>query len=189
MNRNPHCTFCSLSKTCYTVCLWGNGTLYDNPIMFVGEAPGATEDKIQIPFVGNSGRILQKLIKDELKLSRNLVYITNVVKCRPPENRAPTIREIKACRPYFLQEVYNVRPRLIVTLGITAHRTLFPELYQSHEPIQMNVIRAYPKMFFSFRDKNIRVFSTYHPAAVLYSPNLREELKNDFKKIKELAHV
>jgi len=187
MSRNSNCKLCKLSRGCKTVCLWGDGTRYDNPIMFIGEAPGANEDATGIPFIGASGKILNKMIRDILKLERNKVYITNTVKCRPPSNRTPVIEEIKSCREYLHQEINSVKPRLIVTLGITAHRSLFYNIYQPTDIVRMETVRSYKRMSFGVR--NVKVFSTYHPAAVIYNPNLRTEFEQDFLKIKELANV
>ena len=113
------CHLCDLSKTRQKV-VFGEG----NPsaeIMFVGEAPGASEDSTGKPFVGRSGELLTKMIENVLLVSRNDVYITNIVKCRPPGNREPTPSEAYTCKPYLLKQIELIKPKLIVALGGTAY--------------------------------------------------------------------
>ena len=122
---NPSCTLCGLHATASTVCMQGEGP--SNPddvqVLIIGEAPGANEDRRGVPFIGESGQILRN------ELQRNglsdKTYITNVVKCRPPQNRTPTAAEIKACKPYLEEELSTLYPQFVVTAGVPATKTLF----------------------------------------------------------------
>src|SRR5512137_1570400 len=106
--RNANCTLCPLHEEAKTVCLLGDGPV-PSKIMLVGEAPGAREDDIERPFAGVAGQYLDRIL-DEVGLSRADVYITNAAKCRPPQNRTPTPREIKSCQPYLDRELAVVDP-------------------------------------------------------------------------------
>ena len=90
--------------------------------MFIGEAPGAEEDRLGVPFVGRSGKLLDNLLLEEMNMDRSACYISNVVKCRPPENRDPKSEEIESCRPYLETQLEIIKPRVIVTLGNFATR-------------------------------------------------------------------
>lgn len=166
------CT-CTLRKTARQG-VPGNG----NPnatIVFIGEAPGKKEDETGIPFVGSAGRFLDEMLAS-IKMARSDIYITNVVKYRPPENRDPTIEEKEACREWLHQELSCIKPKLIVFLGRHSMNDFFPEL---------RISDTHGKLI----HKNIPGIETnyflplYHPAAALYNGGLREELKRDFKKI------
>jgi uracil-DNA glycosylase len=109
------CTKCRLAESRRSV-VFGMGDTAA-PLMFIGEGPGAEEDRQGLPFVGRSGQLLDRLIHEELGTSRDRVYICNVVKCRPPENRDPKPDEIDACRPYLQEQLDLIRPLVVVTLG------------------------------------------------------------------------
>ena len=111
------CDSCALHST-RTIAVPGEGSI-DTPVMFVGEGPGADEDASGHPFVGRAGELLTKIL-ESVKLSREDVYITNIVKCRPPKNRVPLPEEKNACTPYLLAQIAIIKPRLIVPLGATA---------------------------------------------------------------------
>ncbi len=138
-------------------------------IVFIGEAPGAQEDKHGRPFVGNSGTLLTELLAT-IGLSRDNVYITNVVKFRPPENRDPTKKEIEACMPFLRDELAIIKPNVIVPLGRHA---------LAHFAKDVTIGEAHGRPLPSAED--YAVFPMYHPAAALHNPGLRQTLKDDFR--------
>lgn len=144
-------------------------------IMVVGEAPGADEDRTGRPFVGAAGRLLTEALA-RLGVSRGDVYITNVVKCRPPNNRTPTREEVEACLPYLLRQIELLRPRRIVALGLTSAKTLLSLVGKRVEKIGDVRGRC-------FRGRvagvEVEICATYHPAAVLRNPRLKEEFMGD----------
>ena len=149
------CTRCPLSAGRTTV-VFGTGDPAAD-LMFVGEGPGAEEDRQGLPFVGRSGKLLDELLAQEVGLPRSAVYIANVVKCRPPENRDPEPEEIAACRPYLQRQVELVAPRVLVTLGNFATKLLL----DTKDGITKLRGRRY-----AWRDGVVLV-PTYHPAALL----------------------
>ncbi len=141
-------------------------------ILFIGEAPGRNEDLQGRPFVGAAGKLLDELLKT-IDLTRGEVYVTNVVKYRPPQNREPNIEEKKACRVWLNSELLFVKPKVIVTLGRHALTKFIPDAKISTDHGN------------SFQHPTgIPVFAIYHPAAALYNPNLKETMVKDFKKLK-----
>ncbi len=174
------CTRCSLHRT-RTNPVPGEGPL-DSELMFVGEAPGRNEDLEGRPFVGQAGKILTAML-NRIGLSRSQVYITNVVKCRPPGNRDPKPEEIRACLPYLIRQIKLIKPRIIVTLGRHAGKTLY-ELAGLHWP---GMSRAHGVARNAVIDGlQVILFSTYHPAAALYKPDIRKVLESDFDKLRDL---
>jgi len=152
---------------------------YDAEVMFVGEAPGYWEDQKGLPFVGRAGKVLDELLAG-IGLERDEVYITNVVKCRPPNNRDPTEEEIRACSPYLDMQIDIIRPRVIVPLGRHSMRYILGKFGFPVEPISRLHGRAFEaRTLFG----KVTVVPTYHPAAALYRPPLMEELKKDFARI------
>jgi DNA polymerase len=145
----------------------------DADIMFIGEGPGFHEDRQGRPFVGAAGNYLEELL-EEINLKREEVYITNVVKCRPPGNRDPQPAEIDACRPYLDQQIVLIRPRLIVTLGRFSMQRYFPGASISR-------IHGQPK-----RVGNVIYYPMFHPAAALHQPRWRSLLEEDILKIPDL---
>lgn len=137
-------------------------------IVFIGEAPGEQEDKQGKPFVGNAGKLLSELL-GTIGLQREDVYITNVVKFRPPENRDPTPEEKEACLPFLLLELSIIRPKILVPLGRHALGHFFPK---------MTISDAHGKP--QKLTDELTVFPIYHPAAALHNPGLRQALKDDF---------
>jgi DNA polymerase len=117
------CTACKLAGLGRTQVVFGMGDP-TAPLMFVGEGPGAEEDRQGLPFVGRSGKLLDQLLYEELGITRDRVYIANVVKCRPPGNRDPEPDEIAACRPYLERQIELIRPEVVVTLGKFAAQLL-----------------------------------------------------------------
>lgn len=140
-------------------------------LVFVGEAPGAEEDEKGRPFVGRAGELLTKIIR-AMGLSRQEVYITNVVKCRPPNNRNPKPEEVKACMPYLLRQIELIRPRLICALGTVAAQSILGK----QEPITS--LRRH------FHDwKGIKVMATFHPAFLLRNPSYKRLAWEDIRKL------
>jgi uracil-DNA glycosylase family 4 len=168
-----NCTLCDLSKT-RTKVVFGEG----NPnakIMFIGEGPGAEEDKAGRPFIGRAGKLLTKIILNVLELTREDVYITNIVKCRPPNNRVPTIEEALKCKPYLTKQIDIINPDILVCLGKTA----FMYLMDSNLPISK--VRG---QIFEYKGK--KVIPTFHPSFLLRNPSAKQEAYKDFLLIKSL---
>lgn len=169
------CTLCRLHEG-RTNAVPGAGSL-DAEIMFIGEGPGFNEDKQGLPFVGASGNYLTQMLT-KIGLSRGEVFITNVVKCRPPENRDPMQDEIDACKPYLDAQIEQIDPLVIVTLGRYSMARYFPggKITKIHGQPKFEGGRAYYPLF--------------HPAAVLRNPNMQTDYEADFQKLHEvLAQV
>ncbi|MCE4625143.1 MAG: uracil-DNA glycosylase [Desulfurococcales archaeon] len=174
------CTKCRLHATRKNP-VPGEGSL-EAEVMFVGEAPGRREDELGRPFVGMAGNLLTALLR-EIGLSREEVYITNIVKCRPPGNRDPRDDEIAACLPYLIEQIKIIGPKILVTLGRHAGRTIYglaglkwPGMSKAHGA----AVRA------TVAGVSLTIFSTYHPAAALYNKGLRTVLQEDFRRLKSL---
>lgn len=165
------CPKCRLCKT-RTNAVPGDGDRCAD-IMFVGEGPGKQEDLKGVPFVGAAGKFLDELL-DSIGLNREDVYITNVVKCRPPGNRDPRDDEIDACLPYLRAQTKLIKPRLICTLGNAAGRTLVKKGL---------AISKYHGKF--IKKKGYTFCLLYHPAAALYNNNLKDVLRADFQRLKK----
>jgi uracil-DNA glycosylase family 4 len=148
------CARCALAAG-RTQVVWGMGNA-DADLMFVGEGPGAEEDKQGLPFVGRSGKLLDRLMLEEIGITRDECYIANVVMCRPPGNRDPKPDEIAACRPWLDEKIDLIRPRVVVTLGRFAAQVLL----ETNEGITRLRGRSYPF-------KHGILIPTFHPAAVL----------------------
>lgn len=164
---------CTLRDTA-TQAVPGDGNP-DADILFIGEAPGKNEDQEGRPFVGAAGKFLAEMLAS-INLKREDVFITNVVKYRPPENRDPLPEEIEACREWLVEQVKIIDPMLIVTLGRHALENFLPgkKISEVHG-------QAFRR---EFDDMGARVFfALYHPAAALYNGGMRDTLKDDFKKI------
>lgn len=140
-------------------------------IMFVGEAPGATEDETGITFVGRAGKLLDKLLMD-INLSRDDVFIANVLKCRPPRNRDPLPDEIATCEPYLHKQISLIKPKVIIALGRIAGKTLIKK------ELSLGSMRGN-----IYKYQNVDLYVTYHPAAILRNPNWKESITSDFKMI------
>lgn len=165
------CTQCNLRSGCRGV-VFGEGNPL-SPIMFVGEGPGQTEDELGRPFVGKAGQLLDKIL-EAAGLPRETVYITNVVKCRPPGNRTPTMPEMQACLPWLREQFSIIRPKFMILLGLAAtHGVLSPDLKMGQSHGQW------------FERGQIKMMPTYHPAAILRNPILRRPAWEDFQAIKK----
>lgn len=152
----------------------GEGS-YKAEIMFIGEGPGRDEDIQGRPFVGAAGKLLTKLI-ESIGLSRDEVFIANVVKCRPPENRDPLPEEVSACWPYLEQQIKIIKPLLIVTLGRHSMGRFLSGL-------KISEVHGMPKRTKGFWGEKQVYLPLYHPAVALYDPRKKETLLEDFKKI------
>ena len=165
------CQKCELCKT-RTNAVPGKGR-FDADVMFVGEAPGRNEDNHGEPFVGAAGKRLDMILEDT-EINREEVYITNIVKCRPPNNRVPSKKEEEACNGFINQEIEIINPKIICVMGNTAYGTLLggKEITKNHGKIVKKEGRDF--------------FVTFHPAATIYNQKLVDELKKDFKKLAQL---
>ncbi len=144
-------------------------------ILFIGEAPGKKEDETGIPFVGAAGKFLNEMLSS-INLKREDVYITNIIKCRPPENRDPLPEEIEEFLPWLYAQIDLIKPKIVVTLGRHSLSTLIPN--QKISIVHGTILRKnIPNLDL------ISVFALYHPAAALYNGSLRKVLIEDFKKI------
>jgi DNA polymerase len=146
-------------------------------VMFVGEGPGEKEDREGRPFVGAAGRLLTELL-GSVGLDRSQVFITNIVKCRPPNNRAPRQGEIDACNPYLEEQVRLVGPRILCPLGTPAIRTLMGAEYSAGQ------VHGKP-----VRVKERIILPLYHPAAALYDSSLKDVMFRDFSTLKKLIQA
>jgi DNA polymerase len=165
------CTKCILSQG-RTHAVPGEGP-EDSAIMFIGEAPGFHEDRQGRPFVGAAGKYLEELLEG-IGLKRDQVYITNVIKCRPPGNRDPELDEIATCKPYLDRQIDLIRPRVIVTLGRFSMQRYFPNASISR-------VHGQPK-----RVGSVIYYPMFHPAAALHQPRWRSMVEEDIRKIPEL---
>lgn len=172
-DRVRNCRDCSLCKG-RTQAVPGDGS-YEAKLMFIGEGPGQAEDLQGKPFVGAAGKFLAKMLAD-IGLRREDVYITNVVKCRPPDNRDPLQVEVDACFKYLDEQFKVIRPRVIVTLGRHSMARFLPGFRISDIHGQAKRVSGI------FSEKQV-IFPLYHPAAALYNPNLRETLMADMRKL------
>jgi len=175
-----NCKKCDLCKT-RTNPVIGEGSL-NAEIIFVGEAPGFNEDKQGRPFVGQAGKILDELL-ESIKLKREEVYIANILKCRPPNNRNPTQEEIKSCTNYLNRQIEIIKPKIICCLGNFATDFIMKKFglkdrVQGISKIHGDVFTA------STLNGVIKIIPLYHPAVATYNFNMLETLKKDFKKIK-----
>ena len=163
------CTRCRLAGTRTNV-VFGVGSPTAD-LMFVGEAPGRDEDERGEPFVGRAGQLLTDIIK-AMKLTRDDVYIANVIKCRPPENRNPEPDELDACRPFIRRQVELIQPKVIVTLGRFGLQSLTEKGYG------ISAVRG------QWLDYNgIKLMPTYHPAYLLRNPAAKKDVWQDMKKV------
>ena len=170
------CTGCRLAQG-RTQVVFGSG----NPradLMFVGEAPGFHEDKQGVPFVGQAGKLLEKLLAG-IGLSRQDVYIANVLKCRPPGNRDPQPDEIEACEPHLFRQIELIEPAVIATLGNFATKLL------SGRPLGITRVHGQEQPT-TIAGRSVLLYPIYHPAAALYTPAMLEVLESDFARIPQL---
>jgi uracil-DNA glycosylase family 4 len=167
------CELCPLSEGRTTV-VFGAGNA-DADLMFVGEAPGAEEDRQGLPFVGRAGGLLTELLGG-IELQREDVFIANVLKCRPPGNRDPQPDEIESCRPYLERQVDLIEPRVIATLGNFATKLL------TGSRVGITRVRGTPQVR-RVGDRSVFLMPLLHPAAALRTPSLVDTLREDFAKL------
>jgi len=167
------CTRCKLHRMGRRQVVFGVGNP-DADLMFVGEAPGADEDIQGIPFVGRAGQLLTKMIQ-AIQLERDQVYIANVIKCRPPDNRNPEPDEIDTCQPFLFRQIEAVRPKVIVALGSFAAKTLL----KTQDSISRLRGRVYDF-------QGAKLIPTFHPSYLLRSPQFKREAWEDLKKARAL---
>ncbi len=171
------CTRCpELAATRKTV-VFGAGNA-DAELMFIGEAPGASEDEQGVPFVGRAGKLLETLL-EEIGLSRAEVFIANTLKCRPPGNRDPLPIELDNCREYLLRQVELIEPAVICTLGNFSTKLL------RRDPTGITRLHGQPEVLV-LGARAVRLYPIYHPAAALYTPRMLETLREDFTRLPEL---
>jgi DNA polymerase len=170
------CTRCPLHQTRTSV-VFGAGNA-NSDLMFVGEAPGANEDRMGLPFVGQAGKLLDKLL-EEIGMQRRDVWICNVLKCRPPDNRDPHPNEIEACQDYLRHQVELIEPTVICTLGNFSTKLLRRDttgISRLHGREEVRVVGS----------RAVRLYPLYHPAAALYTPSMLETLRADFHRLPDL---
>jgi uracil-DNA glycosylase family 4 len=170
------CTRCPLSETRTNV-VFGSGNA-DANLMFVGEAPGAEEDRQGLPFVGRAGALLTELL-ESIGMTRQEVWITNVLRCRPPGNRDPQPIEIESCQPYTYRQVELIEPRVVATLGNFATKLL------TGSRMGITKVRGTPQLR-QVGDRTVFLMPLLHPAAALRTPSLVDTLREDFAKLPEL---
>ncbi|HEX6666814.1 MAG TPA: uracil-DNA glycosylase [Solirubrobacterales bacterium] len=167
------CTKCPLHET-RTKTVFGAGNA-DADLMFVGEAPGAEEDRQGLPFVGRAGQLLNQLL-EEIGLARDDVFIANVLKSRPPGNRDPQPEEIAACEPYLFEQVRLIEPTVVCTLGNFATKLL------TGSPVGITKVRGTPQLH-ELGGRSVFLLPLLHPAAALRTPAMKETLRGDFATI------
>lgn len=170
------CTLCPLARTRTNV-VFGAGDA-NADLMFIGEAPGAEEDRQGLPFVGRAGGLLNELLGG-VGLSRDEVFVANVLKCRPPGNRDPEPIEIETCRPYLLSQVELIQPRVIATLGNFATKLI------TGNQTGITKVRGAPQVH-TLGQRTLQVFPILHPAAILRNPGQRPLMDDDFAALGKL---
>ena len=168
-----NCNLCDLSKS-RKCTVFGEGNL-DAQIMFVGEGPGAMEDESGRPFVGKAGQLLSKIIETTLLLKREDVYIANIVKCRPPNNRVPTPAEADKCLPFLLKQIEFIKPKIIISLGSTSYR------YLSKDQSSISRVRG---EIINFGDGVL--MPTFHPSYLLRNPSAKKFVFADMLKVRSM---
>ncbi len=183
MPANSACRRCALHETTGTVCIWGVGPKHAE-IMLIGEAPGAEEERDREPFVGASGKVVNTQLA-RAGIKREDVWITNIVKCRPPGNRDPEQNEVGACLPYLLEEIAAVKPKVIVLVGLQAVKALTSETTLARARGKLLEPKA------KIRIGDAKMIATYHPAGAMYQGSKRQvifdSIKEDFGYAKNLA--
>src|SRR6187401_3116197 len=170
------CTRCALAQG-RTQVVFGSGSP-DADLMFVGEAPGFHEDQQGIPFVGQAGKLLDKLLGG-IGMTRADVFVANVLKCRPPGNRDPLPEEIAACEPHLFRQIELIEPKVVATLGNFATKLL------SGKPAGITRVHGYEQEV-ALGSRTVRLYPLFHPAAALYTPSMLKVLEQDFARIPEI---
>jgi len=179
-----NCKKCELYKT-RTLPVIGQGN-HNAQIMFIGEAPGANEDKTGVPFCGRSGQVLNLLLAS-VAIRRDNVYIANILKDRPPQNRQPAVDEILACTPYLLRQIDIIEPTVIGTLGNYATHFILEQFGVAESQLGISQLRGKKFAVKSKQTgKSYTVVPLYHPAVAVYNSHMFDDLKKDFQVIKEV---
>ncbi len=172
------CTKCPQLAATRTTVVFGSGNA-DADLMFVGEAPGANEDKQGVPFVGQAGKLLDRLL-GEIGLAREDVFVVNTLKCRPPGNRDPLPQEIDNCQDYLFRQLELIEPKVVCTLGNFSTKLLRADpatgITRLHGQEEIRTIGP----------RTVRLYPIFHPAAALYTPSMLETLRTDFQRLPEL---
>lgn len=171
-NKICNCTKCALSET-RNKFVFGSGNS-NADVMVIGEAPGADEDKQGLPFVGRAGRLLTDILK-AIKFEREEVYIANILKCRPPNNRNPLPDEMNTCMPHLQKQIQLIKPKVILCLGLVAAKALL------NSKLSLTKMRGN-----IYEINNIPAMVTYHPAALLRNPNWKRGCWEDVQKFRKL---
>jgi len=166
------CQNCALAAS-RTQVVFGDGNPHAE-IMFVGEAPGFHEDRIGKPFVGAAGKLLDQLL-GEIGIERRDIYIANVIKCRPPQNRNPRVEEIESCKPFLLKQIELIRPKIICTLGNFSTQLLLGR------KVGITKVRGQ-----AFERGSYMVVPMLHPAAALHRESMLEAVKGDFQNLRKI---
>jgi uracil-DNA glycosylase len=174
--ETAECTRCALAQG-RTQVVFGSGSP-DAELMFVGEAPGFHEDQQGVPFVGQAGKLLDRLLEG-IGLTRADVFVANVLKCRPPGNRDPMPEEIAACEPHLFRQIELIEPTLVATLGNFATKLL------SGKPAGITRVHGHEQEVM-LGPRKVVLYPIYHPAAALYTPSMLKVLEEDFARIPEL---
>ena len=170
------CTRCRLAEG-RTQVVFGNGDPSAD-LMFVGEAPGFHEDQQGMPFVGQAGKLLDQLLAG-IGLNRDMVFVANVLKCRPPGNRDPMPDEIEACESHLFRQVELIQPKVVATLGNFSTKLLSGK--------QLGITRVHgQEQQVTLGGRSVLLYPLYHPAAALYTPAMLKVLQEDFRRIPEL---
>ncbi len=172
-DETASCERCALAAG-RTQVVFGSGDP-DADLMFVGEAPGFHEDQQGVPFVGQAGKLLDRLLGD-IGLQRSDVFVANVLKCRPPGNRDPLPDEIESCRPHLLRQIELIQPKLVATLGNFATKLL------SGSPLGITRVHGVEQEV-ALGGLRVTLYPIYHPAAALYTPAMLKVLEEDFRRI------
>jgi len=170
------CQKCELYKTRKNIVL-GSGSI-SSRIIFIGEAPGFHEDRVGKPFVGKAGKIFDNMLST-INLNRNQIYLTNIVKCRPPKNRNPTDEEISTCSKYLDIEIRNIQPKIIIPMGKFATQYIL-------QKNDINFESMFKSRGVSIKTRDYIIYPIYHPAALIYNNDLKSVMKDDMKRIKEI---
>ena len=169
-----HCHLCALSKSRKNV-IFGAGNLKAR-VMFIGDSPSVSEDETGVPFTGKSGELLAKMIENVLLMPKEEVYVTTILKCKTPDNRVPTPEEVACCKPYVMQQIQTIRPKIIVALGSTSFHHLTGEYDTPIDKIRGTVLNF----------GEAKLIPTFHPNFLLRNPSAKKEVFADMLKIRSM---
>ena len=168
------CHLCALSKSRKNI-LFGNGSPHAT-VMFIGDNSGVSEDETGTLFSGRSGELLAKMVENVLLIPKEEVYITTILKCRPPENRVPTPEEVACCKPYVMQQIDLVKPKIIVALGSTSFHHLTGEYDTPIDKVRGLVLNF----------GEAKLIPTFHPSFLLRNPSAKKEVYADMLKVRSM---